>query len=147
MKETLIVLGLIFVIFLLTLFHVAINFHLGNESSILLVFIFTNALYFVVDRKLEAIICIFSFGILGALYNVALFHGVLTFPLVYIIHRNSIQELGRKARFYNISAGSVSPFINENKDTKMSSWDFGLILISAFQGAFLIGLQRLFNSI
>lgn len=144
MKETLIVLGLIFVVFLLTLFNVAINFHLGDESSILLVFIFTNALYFLMDRKLDTIICIFSFGILGALYNVALIHGILTFPLVYIIHRNSIQELGRKARFYNLSAESVSPFINENKDNKISSWDFGLILISAFQGAVLIGWQRLF---
>ena len=144
MKNFLIVLGLIFAIFLLTLFNVAINFHLGKESSILFVFLFTNALYFVVDRKLETIICVFSFVILGALYNVALFHGILTFPLVYIIHRNSIQELGRKARFYNFSAGSVTPFINENKDNKISSWDFGLILISAFQGAFLIGLQRLF---
>ncbi len=144
MKEILIVLGLIFFVFLLTLFNVAVNFHLGDESSILLVFIFTNALYFMVDRKLEVIICIFSFGILGALYNVALFHGVLTFPIVHIIHRNSIRKLGRKARFYNLSAESVAPFINKKKDTKMSSWDFGLILISAFQGAVLMGWQRLF---
>lgn len=140
MKKTLIILGLILAVSFFTLFNVSINSRLGGDTSVLLIFFFTNALYFLVDKKPEVVICIFSFGLLGAIQNIALLHGVLTFPIIYFIHRKSILETGRKARFFNLPAESVAPFINEYKDNKLSSWDIGLILVSVFQGVILISI-------
>lgn len=134
------VIGIIILIFILHFMTITFGVVIEEKTSAVFTFLLSNFLLILVMERRELYICVLASLIMGFFVSKALFFGMVTYPIAYVIHLKSQKEHNRPAQFYYFPTKPFESLISEKEIRRFTNWDFAIMVLALAQGLVLVFL-------